>query len=122
MRTWIRNTAFFLADLRTGTPRKFVDLRFADLRFANLRFAICGFEICGLIITNLWISNLRTGRPQKFADLRLRNEPKNFRICDLRTKKKFVCPPLLTSYLILNNVHTVVPLLLALLNLRKGKV
>ncbi len=35
MRIWIRNTAFFLAnlriyDLRTGTPRKDAYLRFAD--------------------------------------------------------------------------------------------
>jgi len=35
VRIWIRNTAFFLAnlicDLLTWTPRKFADLRFADL-------------------------------------------------------------------------------------------
>ncbi len=43
---------------------------------------------CGLIITNLRIYNLRTSTPQKFADLRLRKEPKNLRICDLRTNKK----------------------------------
>ncbi len=30
---------------------------------------------------------MRTGTPKKFADLRKRNEPKNLRICDLRTKK-----------------------------------
>jgi hypothetical protein len=41
-------------DLRTGTPRKFADLRFADLA------------------------------SQKSTNLRLRNEPKNLRICDLR--------------------------------------
>ncbi len=61
---WIRNTICYL---RTGTPRKFADLRFADqsYKFADLRFAdwhylrnlricdcemsprICGFAICG---------------------------------------------------------------------------
>jgi hypothetical protein len=50
MRTWIRNTAFFLANVR--------------------------------------IFDLRTDTLQKSADLRLRNEPKNLRICDLRTNNK----------------------------------
>jgi hypothetical protein len=53
---------------------------------------ICGFAICGLIITILRICDLRIGSPQKFADLRLRNEPKNLRISDLRTNKK-ICVP-----------------------------
>jgi hypothetical protein len=30
-------------------------------------------------------ADLRTGTSHKFVDLRLRNEPKNLRICDLRT-------------------------------------
>jgi hypothetical protein len=46
MLIWIRNTAFFLANMR--------------------------------------ICDLQTGTSKKFADLRLRNEPKNLRICDLR--------------------------------------
>ncbi len=84
MRIWIRNTAFFLAnlrvcELRTGTPGKF-----------------CKFAICGLISTNLRICDFRTGTPKKCAYLRLRNEPKNLRIaiCGL---KKFACPPLLKT-------------------------
>jgi hypothetical protein len=86
MRIWIRNTAFFLA---------------------NLWIAICGLEHKG----NLWICDLRinhynfadllfadwVGIPQKFADLQLRNEPKNLRICDLQTSKTFACPPLTFS-------------------------
>jgi hypothetical protein len=32
--------------------------------------------------------DLRARTPQKFADLRLQNEPKNLRICNLRTRKK----------------------------------
>jgi hypothetical protein len=64
MRIWIRNTAFFLTNLR--------------------------FAICGLIIKKLRVWDLRIGTPQKFANLRLRNEPKNLRICDLRTNQKNV--------------------------------
>ena len=56
---------------------------------------ICGFAVCGIIITNLQIGDFWTGTRQKFADLRLRNEPKNLRICDLRTNKKIACPPLI---------------------------
>jgi hypothetical protein len=46
MRIWIRNTVFFLANLwicslRTGTPKKF-----ADMRFADNSLQICGFAIC----------------------------------------------------------------------------
>jgi hypothetical protein len=45
MRIWIRNTAFFLANLRiwlrTGTPQKFADLRWRNqpihLRICDLR-------------------------------------------------------------------------------------
>ncbi len=49
MRIWIRNTAFFhanlrICDLRTGTLSKLADLRFADWHTSE----ICGFEICGL--------------------------------------------------------------------------
>jgi hypothetical protein len=40
--------------------------------------------------TNLRICDLRTGTPKKLADLRLRNEPKNLRICG--PSKKFTCP------------------------------
>jgi hypothetical protein len=77
MRIWIRNTAFFLAnlqicDLRTGTPRKFADLRFDEYPSK--------------------FSDLRTGTPQQLADFRLRNEPKNLRICDLRAIKKISMP------------------------------
>jgi hypothetical protein len=32
---------------------------------------------------NVRIGKLPTGKHKKFADLRLRNEPKNLRICDL---------------------------------------
>ncbi len=46
-----------------------------------------------LMIKNLRICNLQTDTPIKFADLRLQNEPKNLRIYDFRTKKKFMCPP-----------------------------
>jgi hypothetical protein len=57
---------------------------------------MCGFAICGLIFTNLRICGLRIGTPKKFVDLRLQNEPKNLRICDLRTKQKklrvHLCP------------------------------
>jgi hypothetical protein len=57
--------------------------------------AIWGFATCGLIFTNLRICDLWPGTPKKFVDLRLRNEPKNFLICDLRTnKKRSACPPL----------------------------
>jgi hypothetical protein len=49
-------------------------------------------KIFGLIITNLRIYDLRTGTPQKYAGLRLRNEPKNLRICDLRTTNE-ICVP-----------------------------
>ena len=74
---WIRNTAFFLAnlqicDLQTGAARKFADY-------------------------SLQICDLQTGSPQKFANVRLRNEPKTLPICDFRTKKKFVFPPLLLT-------------------------
>jgi hypothetical protein len=76
MRIWIRNIAFFLAnlricDFRTGIPRK-----------------LGGFAICRLIITNLRIYDLPNGTPQKFVNLLLRNYPKNLRICDLRTSKR----------------------------------
>ncbi len=51
MRIWIRSTALVLANLRfcylrTGTQRKF-----ADLRFSDLSLQICGFAIC--ILANL---------------------------------------------------------------------
>jgi hypothetical protein len=46
----------------------------------NLR--ICNDRIINI---KLRICDLRTGIPKKFADLRLRNEPKNLRICDLQT-------------------------------------
>ncbi len=59
-------------NLRTGSPKKFMDLRFADK----------SKEICGF--------NLLTSMPQKFANLRLRIEPKNLRICDLRTLKRYL--------------------------------
>jgi hypothetical protein len=52
-------------------------------------FAICGLGYQG----NLWIyliCDLRTGTPKKFADLRLRNVPKNLRICDPRKTKKYL--------------------------------
>jgi hypothetical protein len=62
----IRNTAFFLANLK-----------FADWDTKE----ICGFAICRLIITNLRNCDLWTGRPKKFAYLRLRNEPKNLLLC-----------------------------------------
>ncbi len=79
---WVRNTAFFLANLRicdlwTGTQMK--------------------FAICGLLITSLRIWDLRTGAPQKFADLQLRNEPKNLWICSLRTNKKICVPTFVYS-------------------------
>jgi hypothetical protein len=41
---------------------------------------------------NLQLCDLRTGTPKKIADLRLRNEPKNLRICDLWTFKKDYWP------------------------------
>jgi hypothetical protein len=63
MLIWIRNTSFVLANLRIS-----------DLRMGHQ--------------ANLRICNLLTGAPQKFEDFRLRNEPKNVRICDLRTDKK----------------------------------
>jgi hypothetical protein len=60
MRIWIRNTAFFLAnlrfcDFRTGTPRKCADLQFADWHTSEIcgiydcgmSPRICGFAICG---------------------------------------------------------------------------
>jgi hypothetical protein len=57
-------------------------------KFPNWRFADWATkEICGLIITNLRICDLRTGITHKFEDLRLRNEPKNLRVRDLRTYK-----------------------------------
>ncbi len=62
-------------------PRKFADLGLADWDTME----ISSFAIYGLIITDL-----RTGTPPKFSDLRLRNEPKNLRICGLT--KKFACP------------------------------
>jgi hypothetical protein len=43
----------------------------------------------------LRISNLRTGTPQQLVNLRLRNKPRNLRICGL-TKKIFAFPPLIT--------------------------
>jgi hypothetical protein len=58
MRLWIRNTAFFLAILRICELRTGTPSKFADLRINHYQF----------------------------ADLRLRNEPKNLRICDLQTK------------------------------------
>ncbi len=102
MRTQIRNTAFFLSDLRIAL---FADwdtqeiCGFEICGFEICEFEICGFEICGLIISHLWISNLRTGRPQKFADFRLENKPKNFRICDLWTNKK-ICVPTFVDLLL----------------------
>jgi hypothetical protein len=61
-------------------PRKYADLGFAardtketaDLRFADLSLQVCGFAICRLA---------------HFRNLQLQNEPKNLRICDLRTSK-----------------------------------
>jgi hypothetical protein len=53
-----------------------------------------GFAICGLIIKTLQISDFRTCTPKKFADLRLRDEAKNFKICNLR-QNKIACPFLL---------------------------
>jgi hypothetical protein len=44
-------------------------------------------EIRALILK---ICDLRTGTPIKFSDLRYRSEPKNLRICGLKTK---VCLP-----------------------------
>jgi hypothetical protein len=35
----------------------------------------------------LWICDLQTATPRKFADLLKRVEPKNLRLCDLRTLK-----------------------------------
>jgi hypothetical protein len=49
---------------------------------------ICGFAICRLIRKNLRIFDVKTGISEKFADWLLRNEPKNLRICDLRTSKE----------------------------------
>jgi hypothetical protein len=44
------------------------------------------FAVCRLIkkICEFAISDLRTGTQNQCADLRLRNEPKNVRICHLR--------------------------------------
>jgi len=42
----------------------------------------------------VFCGNLRTGTPKKFADLRLRNEPKNLRICDLRTSEIELTSPI----------------------------
>ncbi len=63
MRIWIRNTVFCLA---------------------NLQIAICGLGHQG----NSRICGLWTGTHKKLMDLRLRNEPKNYRICDMRTDTK----------------------------------
>jgi hypothetical protein len=51
-------------------PYIFAIRRFADLRFADLRFAC----------------------------LRLRNEPKNVRICDFAAEQQNACPPLVFTY------------------------
>ncbi len=75
MLIWIRNIVF---------PRKLADLQFGDWGTKE----ICEFAICGLIITFLQICNLQTSTPQEFADVRLQNEPKNLRICDMRTNRK----------------------------------
>jgi hypothetical protein len=85
----IRNTTFF--------PSKIADLRFADWNTKEIYW----YEICGLIITNFRLCDLRTGTPQKFVDLRLRKEPKNFRICGLRTNKK-MCIPTFAVYFTTN--------------------
>ncbi len=50
-------------------------MRIRDFRINQYKFRIC---------------DLRTGTLHKFADLRLRKEPKNLRICNLRTNKKVV--------------------------------
>ncbi len=116
MRIWIRNTAFsmqicwFALGLRQQGNCGFADSQ------------ICGFAICGLIITNLWICDLRTGTSKKFSDLRLRNEPKN-----LRTNKKICVPTFLglTSASLFRNrflLPTVTgSLLTSHSNLRKSK-
>ncbi len=69
MRIWIRNTDFFLANLRIYTNCGLghegnLRIKFADVRFADWHTS----EICG------------------FCDMR--NEPKNLRICDLLANKK----------------------------------
>jgi hypothetical protein len=105
---FIRNNAFFLANLRIcGLGRQeylriyhytFEDLLFADgipQKFADLRIAdeslrICGCAICGLAYL------------RNFAHLRLRNELNNLRICDLRTNQNNYVP---TSGLFHTDLH-----------------
>jgi hypothetical protein len=67
MRTWIRNTAFSLAnfricELRIGKPQIFSDLRINLYKFADMRFSVWHTsEICIFVIAE-WV--------QEFAELR----------------------------------------------------
>jgi hypothetical protein len=68
----------------------------------NLR--ICGLGphenlwICDLRINHYKFMDLRAGTPKKFADLRLRNDPINVQICDLRTNTKISVPTYAEQY------------------------
>jgi hypothetical protein len=75
MQNTVRKTCIFCEGNLSLQIRKFADL--------NNLLDLLTFSKCG----PLRICDLRTGTHKKFADLRKRNEPKNSRICELRTKK-----------------------------------
>jgi hypothetical protein len=101
---------FFLADLRTGTPRnlhtydlrinhKFADLRFADL--AHLRYLrICNYamspRICGFAICHFTSYNVT------FSDLYV-----NFFVVKLTTKWNSIQRDWVTRYIIINTCRKV---------------
>ncbi len=84
MRIWIRNNAYFLADLRICRLGQQGNFRICDLRINHYRFA--GLQFCGL----LHLRNLRIWR--------LQNEPKNLRI-----NKKQICVPTFGLVYIISN-------------------
>jgi hypothetical protein len=92
-----------ICDLRTGTQRKFADLRFADWHTSD----ICGFAIveCAQEFLNLRLGDWDTKKICGFAICGLAHL-RHLQICDCRMcpgifgfaiyglTKKFACPPL----------------------------